>query len=451
MLEVGLRHTWKLANDMRTNKNYHEFLILGAGVAGLGAGVTLKKENRDSLILEKDPAVGGLNRNSTLHGCDFGFGPKILLLDNSENSKDILSFLGDNYEKYPVVERTYLSEYGLLGFPLQRFLIDLPETEKTKIISDLNRAQDSPRKLKSFKDWLINGFGEYFCNLALFPYEEKKWQIDLSKMDYTWALDRPIKVNYEEIIEGSKVRLAPNKYYYYPRTGNISVLPDAMSKAAGSISTETKVLGINLKDKSIKTNQGIFYFDHLISSLPLDYIVQITNDLPQEIRKESKEKLKRLSILVYNLVFDGRHELDGTAIYFPEKKFVFRRVSILQNLCPALGRKNLTPISIELSINHKSISQAEAKDILEKILANFKEIDGLNGLGKPIDWEMLRVDFAYPPQLNGLSKIVKEIQAHYESFEIYHCGRGGNFDYCNSDQAYKQGKEVALAVLQKTV
>jgi len=116
-----------------------------------------------------------------------------------------------------------------------------------------------------------------------------------------------------------------------------------------------------------------------------------------------------------------------------------------------LGRKNLTPISIELSINHKSISQAEAKDILEKILANFKEIDGLNGLGKPIDWEMLRVDFAYPPQLNGLSKIVKEIQAHYESFEIYHCGRGGNFDYCNSDQAYKQGKEVALAVLQKTV
>jgi len=341
MLEVGLRHTWKLANDMRTNKNYHEFLILGAGVAGLGAGVTLKKENRDSLILEKDPAVGGLNRNSTLHGCDFGFGPKILLLDNSENSKDILSFLGDNYEKYPVVERTYLSEYGLLGFPLQRFLIDLPETEKTKIISDLNRAQDSPRKLKSFKDWLINGFGEYFCNLALFPYEEKKWQIDLSKMDYTWALDRPIKVNYEEIIEGSKVRLAPNKYYYYPRTGNISVLPDAMSKAAGSISTETKVLGINLKDKSIKTNQGIFYFDHLISSLPLDYIVQITNDLPQEIRKESKEKLKRLSILVYNLVFDGRHELDGTAIYFPEKKFVFRRVSILQNLCPALGKKKL--------------------------------------------------------------------------------------------------------------
>lgn len=436
---------------MRTNKNYHEFLILGAGVAGLGAGVTLKKENRDSLILEKDTVVGGLNRNSTLHGCDFDFGPKILLLDDSENSKDILSFFGDNYEKYPVVERTYLSQYGLLGFPLQRFLIDLPKTEQAKIISDLNKTQDSPREVKSFRDWLINGFGEYFCNLVLFPYEEKKWQIDLSEMDYKWALDRPIKVNYEEIIGGSKVRLTPNKYYYYPKTGNISVLTDAMSKAAGSISTETEVLRINLQDKSIKTNKGTFYFDHLISSLPLDYMVQITSDLPQEIRKDSKEKLKRLSILVYNSVFDGRHELDGTAIYFPEKKFVFRRVSILQNLCPALGRENLTPISVELSVNSKDISQIESKNILQGILANFREIDGLKDLGRPIDWEMLKVDFAYPLQLNGLQETVKEIQAFYEKFGIYHCGRGGNFDYCNSDQAYKQGKEVALKFLQKAV
>ena len=371
-------------------------------------------------------------------------------MDDSENSKEILEFLGDNHERYPVVERVYLSKYGLLGFPLQRYLIDLPETERVKIIRDLDKTHNSPREVKNFKDWLINSFGEYFCNLVLFPYEEKKWQINLSVMDYKWVLDRPIKVSYNEIIEGSKARLAPNKYYYYPKTGNISVLTNAMSKTAGQISTNSEVMGINLREKSIKTNKGKFYFDHLISSLPLDYMTQITSDLPQEIKNNSREKLKRLSISVYNLVFDGRNDLDGTAIYFPEKRFVFRRVSILQNLCPALGRENLTPISVELSINNNSISQTEARDILGKILANFKEIDGLKGLGKPIDWEMLRVDFAYPLQLNGLQKTVKEIQTHYEKFGISHCGRGGNFNYCNSDQAYKQGKEVATKIMQKT-
>jgi len=434
---------------MKTNKNYHKFLILGAGVAGLGAGVLLNKEKKDSLILEKDSVVGGLNRNSTLHGCDFDFGPKILLLDESENSKEILSFLADNYEKYPVVEGAYLSKYGLLGFPLQRYLIDLPQVEQEKIIKDLNKAKNKPRKVKSFKDWLINGFGKYFCNLVLFPYEEKKWQVNLNEMDYKWALDRPIKVNYDEIIEGSKHRLPPNKYYYYPKTGNISVLTNAMSKAAGPISLDTNILGIDLKEKFVKTNKGKFHFERLISSLPLDYMIYKTSDLPEDIRSIAEGKLKRLSILVFNLVFDGRHELKGTAIYFPERKYIFRRVSVLQNLCPALGRGNLTPISVELSINHEDISPSESKDILKRILSDFSDISGLKELGKPIDWELLKVDFAYPLQLNGLQKTVKQIQAYYEKFGVYHCGRGGNFDYCNSDQAYKQGKEVALKMLQK--
>jgi len=434
---------------MKTNKNYHEFLILGAGVAGLGAGILLNKEKKDSLILEKDSVPGGLNRNSTIHGCDFDFGPKILLLDESENSKEILSFLGDNYEKYPVMEGTYLSKYGLLGFPLQRYLIDLPQTEQAKIIKDLNKAKNKPRKVKSFKDWLINGFGEYFCNLVLFPYEEKKWQVDLSEMDYKWALDRPIKVNHDEIIEGSKHRLPPNKFYYYPKTGNISALTSAMSKSAGPILLDTEVLGIDLGKKFVETNRGKFHFEHLISSLPLDYMIHKTFDLPGNIKSMTAGKLKRLSILVYNLVFDGRHELDGTAIYFPEKKYIFRRVSVLQNLCPALGRDSLTPISIELSIKHKDISPSESKDILERILSDFSDINGLKEIGKPIDWEMLKVDFAYPLQLNGLQKTVKEIQAYYEKFGVYHCGRGGNFDYCNSDQAYKQGKEIAQKILQE--
>lgn len=224
-----------------------------------------------------------------------------------------------------------------------------------------------------------------------------------------------------------------------------------MSKVAGQISTNTEVKSVNLSEKCVETNRGRIYFDRLISSLPLDYMVQITNDLPNNIKDKAINRLKRLSIVVYNLVFDGRHELDGTAIYFPEKKFVFRRVSILQNLCPALGRENLTPISVELSINHKSISEIEVKEIFEKILTNFKEIDRLKDLDKPIDWEMLKVDFAYPIQLDGLQETVKEIHAFYEKSGVYHCGRGGNFDYCNSDQAYKQGKEIAQRVLQEFV
>ena len=95
--------------------------------------------------------MGGLNISITISGCDFDYGPKILLLDNSENSREILYFLNGNYQKYPVVERTYLSKFGLLGFPLQRYLFDLPKPEKQKILSYLKTKESHPKKNKKLQ------------------------------------------------------------------------------------------------------------------------------------------------------------------------------------------------------------------------------------------------------------------------------------------------------------
>ena len=264
-------------------------------------------------------------------------------------------------------------------------------------------------------------------------------------MDYKWALDRPIKVGYSEVVEGSKRRLPPNKYYYYPKMGNISILTSAMAREVGDILLTCKVLEINLKEKYVITIKGKFYFEYLISSLPLDYVNEITVDLPGKLKEAARNNFKHLGILIFNLVFDGRHKLDGTAIYYPEKKFCFRRVSILQNLCPALSRPNLTPISVELSITQdKEISEA---DILKKILFNFSQIEGLRDLGKPVDWKVLKVDFAYPLQIKGLRESVREFQDYYAKFKACHCGRSANLDYCNGDQAYKQGKEIVNKIL----
>lgn len=152
-----------------------DLLILGAGLAGLGAGIQAQRLGLNSLILEESSRPGGLCQNTTVLGCDFDYGPKILLLDNSDNGKDLLSFLGDNYEKMPVVERVYLSEFGLLSFPLQRHLVELPASERTKILKDIEYAREHPRKVNSYKDWLINGYGKYLCEKVLIPYEEKKW------------------------------------------------------------------------------------------------------------------------------------------------------------------------------------------------------------------------------------------------------------------------------------
>jgi UDP-galactopyranose mutase len=138
-----------------------------------------------------------------------------------------------------------------------------------------------------------------------------------------------------------------------------------------------------------------------------------------------------VSINIYNLVFRGDYNLEGSAIYFPEKKFIFRRVCVLKNLCPALARSGYTTLSVEIS---------NTKNFYKRILKDFSKIEQFRKLGKPIDWKMTQVDFAYPLQLNGLKAVIKKVHKKFEEVNIYHCGRGGNYDYCNSDKAYEQGK-----------
>ncbi len=429
------------------NNNHHKILILGAGMAGLGAGITFKKHGLEPIILEKEDRVGGLFSNSQVDECDFDYGPKILLLDDSPDAKEILSFLGTNYEQYPVEESVYLKELGLLKFPLQRYLVELPVDMRKKSIESLRTAQEQSLEVHNFKDWLIKNYGKYFAELILIPYEEKKWQIDLSEMDYRWALKRPVKVNIDEVIEGSKKYLRPNKTYFYPKKGNISALTTAMAEQAGTIHCNHAVTEINLDEKYVIAQGKKFTFDTLISTLPLDLVVRMTTPMPSELLETSQEKLKRLSIKVINIVFDGNHDLEGTAIYFPEKDYIFRRVSVLQNLCPALSRKGKTPISVEVSINHSQ--EKSEKELFDQVLHELQTIPQFKKLGKPSNYEIQTVAFAYPLQIRGYSYHVADLHRHFDNYDVYHCGRGGMFDYCNGDIAYSQGKSIAQKILLK--
>lgn len=59
------------------------------------------------------------------------------------------------------------------------------------------------------------------------------------------------------------------------------------------------------------------------------------------------------------------------------------------------------------------------------------------------------IPYAYPLPTIGLKDFIKDVHDYYNKYQVYLCGRGGNYDYCNSDKAYKQGKETVLSALQQ--
>lgn len=410
-------------------------------MAGLGAGIAAQRNGVQSCILEASDSVGGLCQSSTVGSCIFDYGPKLLLLDGSINSKEVLAFLEGNYNKYHLQEKLFLSEYGLLDFPIQRNLIDLPQTERKQALRDVRTSWASNKPINNYRDWLTNRYGTFLCKKILFPYEQKKWQTPLEELDYAWAQRRSINEDLNEIFVGARTKLLPGKSYYYPAIGSITNLSEGMAKHAGLIKLERRVNSIDLLNRAVNTGTEEFRYDILISTLPLQSVVMMTQGIPCDLLEETYSSLRTLPIRLYNLVFDGPSKSDSTVIYFPEHRFVFRRVSIVGNLCRSLSHPDKTLLSVEISLPH-SVNSVEYGEQLDAILYGLKQVPDFASIGRLIDYQILNLEHAYPIQAKRTRPLVAKLHRFYSQYNVFHSGRGGRFDYCNSDKAYLHGKEL---------
>lgn len=429
-------------------QNRYDVVIIGAGFSGLGAGIQAQRYGLSSLILEAESSPGGLCRNTTVGGCDFDLGPKIVLIDDPIEGADLLSYFRNSYDRLPMLEQVYIKEYGFTGFPVQRHLHDLPDTLREDVMKEIDSLSRGTQP-RNYEEWLRGLYGDALSESILIPYEEKKWQMSLREMDYHWALDRPVKVNYNELIEGARRHLEPNRFYYYPAEGNISTLSQELANDAGPIKFESKVIDIDLKEKYVVAKGERYYFCNLVSTMPFDEELEILHKNGfGSVNEFARTDNSWLGIKVLNMVFEGELDTDMTAIYFPDKDIIFRRVTLVGNLCPALKRKGITPVSVEISMS-SSLLHTSDTFLVATSLGDLKSVPGFENLGKLIDYESISINNAYPLQRNGIHEHVKGLQKKLEEYGLYHCGRNATFNYCNSDKAFMQGKEAVVEISLK--
>ena len=70
-------------------------LVVGAGLAGLGAAVTLAETGRNCLLLEREPEAGGLARSLELDGVTFDYGPHVLFKEQGPGAQLLLETLSN--------------------------------------------------------------------------------------------------------------------------------------------------------------------------------------------------------------------------------------------------------------------------------------------------------------------------------------------------------------------
>jgi protoporphyrinogen oxidase len=415
-------------------------------MAGLGAGVEARRCSIESLIVEEQPWTGGLCRGTEVLGCEFDRGPKVLVPGDPAVMAQLLGYLHGDHATYPLRQQTYLTRAGMVGFPVQRHLADLPGRERDLVLADMQAAWERPVPVHNYRDWLLNAYGRRLCETVLFPYEVKKWCEPLESMGHDWAHGRPAATDRADVLAGASRSPAADGVYHYPRAGGFSTLVDAITADAGPLRLAAPVTAIHPGEKYVVAGGDRIHYRRLISTLPLDRAVVMTGGVPAGLRERAARDLRWLAIKVVNLVFAGTSPPGLTAVYFPDPELIFRRVTVVDRLCPPLSRPGLSPLSVEVSVDDRAPAPGD-RALLEAVLRDLAGVPAFAGTGPPLAHQIIDVPCAYPRQRRAAAVLIGQLREWYSAMGIEHCGRGGTFAYCNSDQAFAQGAAAVRKVI----
>lgn len=415
--------------------------ILGAGISGISAAYHLGLNGKHCVIFEKSDDWGGLCGNFNINGFRF---------DKFVH----LSFADDPYIKELFASQTPLYEHPSLcynyykGFwlkhPAQNNLAPLPNDEKVKIITDFI-SRPKKKAIKSYDEWLICQYGEYFAKNFPFKYTRKYWCQEPSKLETKWIGARMYQPSLEQILKGSFEVQKDNFYYTnfmrYPKNGGFASF-FAKCKQDLNINFNKEVIKINPKDKilyfSDNTTQN---YDKLISSLPLPYIAQIIDNVPKNVLLAA-QALRYTSGFMLSLGFNRPDIPKWLWFYIYDDDILCSRVHSPSLKSPNNAPKGCSSLQAEIYFDCKAKIPNKnliAKNTIEK-LSKMGLFDKSDIILSDIRFEKYaNITFDHKNYKNR--KIVLDFLAKNGIESI---GRFGKWEYLWSHQAFKSGMEVAL-------
>ena len=163
-----------------------DFLVVGAGVAGLTFAHSVLAEGQSAVVIERNAYVGGLARSFRYNDFFFDVGPKRFHTEDKEVLEFLLKVLGSDHI---VVDRS--SAVHLFGryfpWPLDhRALFRLPIRVMLSSTIDLLR-RSVPENEDSFSEYTRSRYGNTLYRLFFKPYTEKFLQIPCESVHVDWA------------------------------------------------------------------------------------------------------------------------------------------------------------------------------------------------------------------------------------------------------------------------
>lgn len=435
-------------------------VVIGAGPSGLSVawGLAANKDIHVTL-LEYSHEIGGLSRTLDYNGIRFDIGPHRLSAQLPEMLEAVRNLFGDkliekeNHHavyingvlyRYPPKLRDFLnlnSIYNTLRFGSSWLLARFKSV--CLLFAKLPQEQ-------TFAGILQNSFGNKFCEAVIFPMIKKVWgTLDLHVDFARIRFQLPTLTSFICRIFSKRAKLL-SRYFYYPVSG----FGDIWIRIGEQLLSHGQTIELPVRITRIEaaTLHGPFVVSYMkegiakqieadivVSTISNQDLLRYIASIPEASQVTNEIDCFESRTLRLGIVLVKNFHLAQRVIIFPEKSFIFNRISEMNQFADLGNPIDQTILMVDVIVDKQDFyfnapDEKFNEDLLAAVLALgwFSASDVTNIFS-------IRVPNAYPVLNRRRYEAQERLTSFFMGTNIILCGREASSDYNNAHNAIAKG------------
>jgi protoporphyrinogen oxidase len=432
----------------------NNIVVLGSGIAGLGATHRLQKDGIKPVVFEKNAYHGGQTASFWNDaGFLFDLGPHISFTKD-ERIQDILAnYVNHEYESLQVKLRNYWNGIWLTH-PVQLHMHGLPHDLIVEMVSEFVKEQHGPeRKINNYEDWLVASYGRKFAELFPMQYTRKYHTTEANNMCTEWLGPRMYRPSLEEMLKGALAPWNPKVHYvshfrYPTRNGFVSYLKEFPKMA--DIKLNHEVATIDPRKKEIRFTHGVTSaYDKIVSAIPLPELIPMIQSVPRDVI-EAAQQLACSTCVLVNVGVNRADLSESHMTYFYDQDICFTRLSFPHMLSPNNAPPDHGSVQAEVyfSKKYRPLTQSP-ESLLERVIKDLTRSGVLREDDKILSRDARLLRYANVIFDLDRAKALETVHGFLNDVGIAYCGRYGDWGYMWTDESFISGERAAEKALSE--
>ena len=431
----------------------HGYVILGSGMAGLGAAARFRAEGRPARVLDKKSYAGGHTATHDRGGFLFDEGPHVSF---TKNEKIRHLFAEAVRNEYLTID-AYIDNYWqgrLIRHPVITNLHGLPPDLIVKCIRDYVEAKkDQNPRIDNYEDWLVAGYGRTYAETFPMQYASKYHTTSAANLSTEWVGPRLYQAKLEEVLLGAISEESPNIHYVqdyrYPARGGFATFLSGL-KSSADIHLNHEVVAIEPKQGNLRLRNGeSLRYDGLISSIPLPDLIPMIEGAPRDV-VEAAGRLACTTVVLVNLGVNREDLSKSSWTYFYDDEFNFSRVSFPRTFSPHVVPAGCGSIQAEVYFSNKYRPlNGSADACIRPAIEGLRKCGVLRDDDKIVFQEAMLIPYANIIFDLERAAALRIVHGYLDDMGIAYCGRYGDWGYLWTDEAMVSGENAAQKVLDR--